>query len=184
MNKKLLCILTALIFTTGFLTACSQQKIEQPPAASESTVKYNNKYLPLGAWENDIALDTILGKPISEKIEQLGEGADTFAGSYLKTKTYQGLELRLMSPKGNGKTFFIDQILITSDSYATYREIKVGDSYEKLLNSYSFNINAEQAMILNKQNHTYALYESGYNYIYFEVKNGVVKSITLKIEHP
>lgn len=183
MNKQFFCILTALIFTAGFLTACSQQKIEQP-TTSEFTIKYNNKYLPLGAWENDIALETILEKPVSEKIEQLGAGADTFTGSYVKTKIYQGLELGLMSPKENGKTFFIDQILITSDKYATNRDIKVGDSYEKLLTAYSFKTDGEEAVNVNKQNHTYTFNENGYNYIYFEVGNGVVKSITLRIEHP
>ncbi|MCL6479206.1 MAG: copper amine oxidase N-terminal domain-containing protein [Peptococcaceae bacterium] len=150
---------------------------------ADFTVKSRRGDVKLGDWDSDLNLEKILGKPLAETTEQLGAGADTFAGSYVRRQVYEGLELRLMSPKGNGKTFFIDRIHITGDEYQTARNIKVGDSLEKMLDAY-YRLPPAPISGFGSDIQHYRYHDKGVNSILFEIKSGIIKSITLEIEHP
>lgn len=100
------------------------------------TIQTLNGSIGLMNWDDKVDIKKILGDPISEDIEVLGEGADTFKGSTLRKLKYNGLELTLMSPKDNGNTFFVLNIRITGDKYSTWRNIQIGDEVQKLLKQY------------------------------------------------
>lgn len=69
------------------------------PSIEEITSEYalliNDVTIPLRAWDNNLDLEKILGEPVSQEIEQLGDGADTFKGSFHKTLIYDGLQINL-----------------------------------------------------------------------------------------
>lgn len=141
--------------------------------------KYNGGEIKLGDWDDKVDLKAIMGEPVSQEVKQLGDGADTFTGSYVKEMVYDGIKLGLMSPKDNGKTFFVDRIEITLGDYETSRGIKIGDGYDKILDSYVYSGAGYDA-----QNHTYTFTDGSISYLSFDVQRGVVKSITLYAEHP
>ncbi len=150
--------------------------------STDFTVKYKNGSIKLGDWDNKINIEEIFGEPLSEKIEQIGPGADTFTGSYEKEVKYDGLVLGLMSPKDNGKTFFVRTIDITKDAFVTARGVSVGDSYRRILEKYMYAPLWETNY--DPKNHEYLLKDEGYYYIKFEVREGVVKSISIYWELP
>lgn len=155
------------------------RKIEE----SDFAVRINGGTIKLGAWDKDMDLVKLLGGPQTEKIEKLGPGADTFTGSYIKRQIYNGLELGFMSPRDNGKTFFMDRIVITGSRYQTARGVKVGDGYDRILQAYVY-APPENTAVYDKKNHTYSFTDGSTQLINFEVKNGSIKSIALFIEHP
>lgn len=155
------------------------RKIEE----ADFAVRINGGAIKLGAWDKDMDLVKLLGGPQTEKIEKLGPGADTFTGSYTKRQIYNGLELGFMSPRDNGKTFFMDRIVITKSLYQTARGIKVGDGYDRILQAY-FYTPPESTVAYDKKNHTYSFTDGSTKRINFEVKNGSIGSIALFIEHP
>lgn len=73
---------------------------------------------------------------ISDTVEELGEGSDTFAGSFLKTVKYEGLELSLFAPKDNPEYFWIMQMTASAPGIYTYRGIQVGDTKGTMLDIY------------------------------------------------
>ncbi|HBV97204.1 MAG: hypothetical protein JL50_09030 [Peptococcaceae bacterium BICA1-7] len=146
------------------------------------TVKVSGGAIELGVWDKDMDLVKMLGGPLTERIEKLGPGADTFTGSYIKRQYYDGLELGFMSPADNGKTFLMDRIVISGGQYQTARGIKVGDGYERVLQTYVYA--PPDNAVYDQKNHTYSFKDSSTKLINFEVKNGLVKSIALFIEHP
>lgn len=149
-------------------------------------VEYNQQSIKLGDWDKDVDIPGIFGRLLLEKVEQLGAGADTFAGSYVKRMVYDGLELGLMSPRDNGKTFFIDTIHITGSQYATARGVMVGDSYTEVLKAYP-DRSGEQPAKEDPRNRVYCYFSDNAGSMHclgFEVRDGSVKSITLQIEHP
>lgn len=149
---------------------------------TDFSVKYNDGSIKLGDWDDKINIKEIFGEPLSEKTEQLGPNADTFNGSYAKEMKFDGLVLRLDSPKDNGKTFFVTMINITKDDFVTSRGIKVGDSYRKILEKYMYTPLWETNY--DPKNHDYLMKNEGYYYIKYEVKDGVVKSISIYWELP
>ncbi len=138
----------------------------------------------LGDWDDKINLQAILGELLSEEIGQLDAGADTLTGLYIKTQKYFGIELELMSPEDNGETFFIDRILITGKDYTTARGIKVGDSCNKIVENYNYEVQ-DHLNGYDERNHIYDIRDkSGVYSIAFEVEYGTVKSISLQMIHP
>jgi len=86
-------------------------------------------------WDTSINLQS-LSKPIKQRTIQLEQNADTHAGSYIKHLEYNGLKLQLFSPKGNGKSFWIQEIILTNKKYNTINEIRIGDSFDKVSQAY------------------------------------------------
>ncbi len=150
--------------------------------STDFTVKYNNGSIKLGDWDDKINIEEIFGEPLSEETEQLGPNADTFNGTYVKELKYDGLVLSMNSPKDNGKTFYVRMINIAKDDFVTARGVKVGDSYRRILEEYMYTPLWETNY--DPKNHEYLLKDEGYNYIKFEVKEGVVKSISIYMELP
>ncbi len=139
-----------------------------------------DKKVSLFDWDYEVDLENLLGKPTHEKTTNLGPASDTFAGSYVKELKFDGIELELFSPKDDGNDFYILSMLVTDSKYQTSRGIKVGDSLEELKKTYP-----ETEPVLDgrtdENNMGYRILEGAYNYITFEVNDGVVEQI--KIYH-
>ena len=118
--------------------------------------------------------------PLEEKTEKLGPTSDTFAGSYVKKIIFSGIEFQMFSPKDNGNSFYILSMDLTGQNFSTKRGIKIGDTLEKLNETYP-----EIEPILDgredSNNRGYKIEEGAYNYLTFEVKEGVI--INIKIYH-
>ncbi|TYQ14995.1 UNVERIFIED_CONTAM: copper amine oxidase-like protein [Acetivibrio alkalicellulosi] len=140
-------------------------------------IKFDDSEIKIGDWDDQINLNEMFGEPISEKLEELGEGADTYAGSYLKKIEFDGIVITLMSPPTNGETFFVEKIQITKPEYETLRGVKVGDSLEKIQEIYG-------ELYHDEYNDRYYYNNENFYYIDFELEEGVVKSITIYVEHP
>lgn len=170
---------------TGLKAAVQEVNEGKPRKIEESdfALNINGGTISLGAWDRDLDLPGLMGGPFSEKTEKLGAGADTFKGSYKKSQFYNDLELGMMSPRDNGKAFFIDRIVITGSRYVTARGIKAGDGYQRILEEYDY-VPRDWETAYDRQNHDYTLSDGSTKFITYEVKNGIIKSITLFIEHP
>jgi hypothetical protein len=92
--------------------------------------------LSLQQWDSTIDLRSYLGKPQKQKIRKLDENSDTFAGSFMKDMEFDGLNLQLFSPPQNGKTFWVQEIILTNDKYKTTTNITIGDEWKKVKDSY------------------------------------------------
>ena len=92
--------------------------------------------LSLQQWDSTIDLHGHLGKPLKQKTRQLDRNSDTFSGSFIKDVEYDGLKLQLFSPPQNGRTFWIQEMIITSNKYKTARGITLGDEWQKVKQSY------------------------------------------------
>lgn len=92
--------------------------------------------LSLQQWDSTIDLQRILGKPLKQKVRELDRNSDTFSGSFVKDQEYAGLKIQLFSPPQNGKTFWIQEIILTSNKYKTSKAITIGDHWEKVKQSY------------------------------------------------
>lgn len=147
----------------------------------EFSIVMDGNTLAAGEWENQSSLLKTLGKPVSEKIETLGQGSDTYEGSFEKNTKYSDIEVISFSPKDNGKTFWVMEAKTTSSKYATKQGIKVGDNISILKKSYP-NISIALDGRTDTDNCAYELKDSepSLKKLLFEVKNG--KIIEIKIE--
>jgi len=169
------------------LEAEPEAEEDEVPAefADEFSIHFEGKEVDLFNWDNEIDLSELLGAPLAEKTEQLGPGADTFTGSFIRELTYDGLELKLFSPRENGTDFYIIMMKLTENRYLTKRGIKVGDSLEFLQETYP-----EISQVPNgkddPQNGTYRFYEGDnpYTFIDFAVADGRITEINVVHEFP
>lgn len=92
--------------------------------------------LSLQQWDSTIDLQSQLGKPLKQKTRELDRNSDTFSGSFIKDVEYDGLKLQLFSPPQNGKTFWIQEIIVTNSKYKTTKGITIGDEWEKVKQAY------------------------------------------------
>ena len=92
--------------------------------------------ISLQQWDTSIHLEEYLGKPLKTKTKQLDLNSDTFAGSFIRDMQFDGLSLKLFSPKQNGRSFWIQEIILTNDKYKTTRGIKPGDELDKVKQAY------------------------------------------------
>jgi hypothetical protein len=106
------------------------------PDTSIYGISLSGTSLHLQQWDSTISLMQQIGEPLKQKIIQLDQNSDTFAGSYIKELEYNGLKLQLFSPPQNGKTFWIQQIILLNDKYKTTRDITIGDDFEKVKQVY------------------------------------------------
>lgn len=100
------------------------------------SIRLPDSFLSLQQWDTAVNLEKALGKPVKQKIRQLDRNSDTFAGSFIKELEYEGLKLKLFSPKQNGKSFWVQEIILTSGKYKTSRDVGIGDEFEKLKQAY------------------------------------------------
>ena len=150
----------------------------QQQAINEFSVVFGDKYISLKDWDKDNYVAGILGKPIEETTKILGSGADTFAGTSVKTLKYQGLIITLF----RGREYWITMMVMTDGQYQTYRGITIGSTVSELKQAYENVIQALDGRTdINNCAYTFNDQE---RYIWFEVGKGVIKEIKLYVEIP
>jgi hypothetical protein len=161
---------------TGIGSSTEQEDVRQPV---DYSINVDGNIIALCDWDYKIHLYEILGTPISEEIEKLGPGSDTYTGCFIKTVKYEGLEIRLFSPPDNGVTFWILGIKVTGDLYPTSRGIRVGDSLETLKNAYP-SITKVLDGRTDDNNCAYEIADRiSYLFMQFEVKDGIIQQIEI-----
>ncbi len=100
---------------------------------------YNGKTLGISDIADDEKLENILGKAEGNKTHTYskddGLNMDPLIGFTEKQYKFKGLDIKTINATED-KKFFIFQIKITDSKYPTARNIKVGDSAEKLKEAY------------------------------------------------
>ena len=92
--------------------------------------------MTLQQWDSTIDLQSTLGKPLKQKTRELDHNSDTFSGSFIKDLEYDGLKLQLFSPPKNGKTFWVQEIILSGDKYKTTKNITIGDDWQTVKQAY------------------------------------------------
>lgn len=92
--------------------------------------------LSLQQWDSTIDLQRLLGRPVKQKVRELDRNSDTFSGSFIKDVEYDGLKLQLFSPPQNGKTFWIQEIILPNNRYKTTKGITIGDQWQTVKQAY------------------------------------------------
>jgi len=88
--------------------------------------------ISLQQWDSTVNLEQVLGKPLRRKTKELDQNSDTYAGSFTRELEYDGLKLKLFSPPQNGRTFWIQEIILTGNRYKTGSGIGIGDHFEQV----------------------------------------------------
>jgi hypothetical protein len=158
----------------------TEQTVENSPA-NDFSLSINNAIITLNDWDYEVNLDEVLGDPVSQNVEELGDGADTHTGSFIKRVKYDGLQFELFSPKQNGKDFWIMTMEIFKKGYKTPRGIEIGNTVEAVMNAYP-GIEIALDGRTNPNNCAYEISnEEQYNYLRLDVKEGLVSG--MKIYH-
>ncbi len=150
---------------------------------SEFSIVKGDNYVTLGEYENQGVLLELFGQPISEEVKVLGSGSDTFTGSFLKNVKYSDFDITFMSPKGDGKKFWILDMKTDSNMYKTKRGIKAGDSVDDLTKAYP-DIHIVEDGRIDLNNCAYEFNENRIDYVMFEVAQGKITEIKLFRELP
>lgn len=137
-----------------------------------------NAYLKLGDWDDQVHIEGLLGRPVADTLEVLGNAADTHSGSLLKTLDYDGLQLELFSPKQNGETFWIMSMTASMAGYRTPEDIEVGHALEDLRTAYP---GIEMALDgrTDPHNGAYQIDREMYDFLRFEVEDGIISEIRI-----
>ncbi len=100
---------------------------------------YNGKTIAISDIVDDERLESILGKAAESKSHTYsnddGLNMDTLIGFTERQYKFQGLGIKSIKAPAD-ENFSIFQIKITDSRYSTIRNIKVGDSVEKLMDAY------------------------------------------------
>lgn len=158
----------------------NSSNIENNNGMKEFSITLEGKQISLMDWDDEADLEGILGKAQQEDLYRLGAESDTFAGSYMKEIQFSGLAIKLFSPKDNGTKFYILSMETDDPKYQTIRGIKVGDSLEDLSAKYPELIPIPDGRE-DANNRGYSFQDGAYNYITFEVENGVI--VYIRIYH-
>lgn len=167
-------------------TAIEQKEVYPYERFEEFSVKAKagDDFIALKDWDDKVDLHSLLGETINEKTEILGDSADTFSGSFVKTMQYEGLEIILFSPKDNGSSFWIMEIIVTGEEYSTYEGIEIGGSLELLKEIYPSLYMLEDGRT-DDNNCAYEIADmEEYNYLRFEVSDGIITEIRIYHDIP
>lgn len=186
--------ITILLLLSTILFGCSnvmeqtkgdQQQINNTPIVKDDyTLVIGDHTISLKSWDTEVDLVGMFGQPKTEKLDIIGEGADIFSGSYLKTIEYDCLTITLFSPKDNGKQFWIMSIDLQNTNLKTSKGITVGSTLSDLKDAYQ-NIEMVLDGRTDSNNAAYLISDKEeYKQMIFEVENGVVKAIKLNVELP
>ncbi len=132
--------------STGNNTGASGKVIKEGTIQKDGNVilkelafSYNGKTIAISDIIDDEKLEGILGKAVEKKSHTYsnddGLNMDTLIGFTEKQYKFPGLEIKAIKTV-EGKDFHIFNIKITDSKYSTVRNIKVGDSLEKLKEAY------------------------------------------------
>ena len=118
-------------------TTPSDPIVSAPVDTSIYKIRLSNSVtLSLQQWDSTVDLQKHLGKPLKQKIRELDSNSDTFSGSFIRDVEYDGLKLQLFSPPQNGKTFWIQEIILTNNRYKTTKDITIGDQWQEVKQAY------------------------------------------------
>lgn len=137
-------------------------------------IQAGGKYIALRDYDNEVDLTALLGEPLTELTKQLGSDAGTFNGMYTKSLTYEGLELTLYSAKGD--KYYLVNMRVTDERYATSLGIRVGDTAQQVEEVYPFVELAKDGRT-PPHNFAYALSNDFYSNLYLDIKDGIVNEI-------
>lgn len=155
-----------------------------PEALESFSLMAGTVVLSLNAWDNELLELPDIGSPLSESIEVLGQTSDTFAGSFVKTVACENLELVWISPKDNGKTFWLMRMTTTQPTIQTPEGIGVSMTLDELKSAYS---DLEQVPDgrTDPENAAYRRsLREGYQYMVFEIQKGKIVKIEVYVELP
>lgn len=76
------------------------------------------------------------GKPISEVIEEVDDGGDTYQGAVVHSLTYEGITIYLFSPQKEPAAFWLMSMTATGSAIHTPQQIAVGSTLEELRSAY------------------------------------------------
>ncbi|MFA5385283.1 MAG: hypothetical protein WC364_11600, partial [Eubacteriales bacterium] len=147
--------------------------------AGEFSLMADNRPIKLKSWYTEADLSAFLGKPVRVNEEVLGSGSDTYSGCHKKTLKYEGLVVKLFSPKDNGKEFWLMSVDLTSSKLKTPRGITVGSTLAQLKEAYK----GIEIIPDGRTDANICAYRVGGSEIFenitFEVEKGIVKEIKL-----
>jgi hypothetical protein len=138
--------------------------------------------LSLLNFEKDFDFTYLFGKPLEQKMEVLGIDADTHAGSSVKTLKYEGLTIKLFSPSNIEGMFWVMNMNVYGQNFKTFRNISVGNTLSNLKEAYGNIIQALDGRT-DPNNCAYTI-KKDQSYIWFEIKNGIIKEIKYYFEIP
>lgn len=151
------------------------EQIEQ--TGSVFYVKSQSGNLYLGDWSYKVDLEDVFGNKISERTEVLSN-ADTFTGMHEKNIEFEGAKVRLYSAD-NGKTFWVQNVLVTDSKYEVLSGIRVGHSLASLKKE------IQDIVLVNEdKNNQIYMFSRGYYMVLFNVSNDEIKSIEVRREMP
>lgn len=164
------------------------EKEESAPQTDELHMEYSliykNNVIRLGDWDTNNNIEDIFGTPKEQNIEILGPNSDTLNGSYKKVMKYDNIEFTLFSPKDNGKSFWITEILVKDNSIKTFDGIAIGASLQELKSTYNDLVVFPDGRT-DINNCGYVLDRvDRYKLLRFEVKDGKVEGIKLYVDIP
>jgi len=140
------------------------------------SLKIGDAVISVGDWDDQVDLEAILGPPSEQETTRL-ENADTHTGSFLKKLTYDGLEIDLFSPSGNGETFWILTMRVSKEGIPTSAGIEVGSTLDEALAAYP---GMERVSNIRDDDQVYRLYShSQYEYVEVVVRDGLVTAINV-----
>jgi hypothetical protein len=165
--------------TSEGATVISEQTNENTTSSNDVfSIIINNTVLSLLDLEHETNLELLLGKPISQDIENLT--GDGFTGSFKKKLTYDGLEMELFAapPLNNvEQEFGIMTIKLTNENYQTSKGIGIGSKVEEVQRAYQ-GIKIALDGRTDPNNCMYEIKnELEYNYLRFEVNEGAVSEV-------
>jgi hypothetical protein len=200
MNKLFFTLVVSVCLVLLLTTGCTTDKSSTPSPAdvpevsptpgiaeevesiSEFSVVTATENISLQDWDNEVDIG-FLGTPDSEEVRVLDQTSDTFSGSHVKKLKYDGLELELFSPKDNGKSFWVKEILITGSEFSSPRGINISAGLEELTKKYP-EIKQVPDGRTDLENSAYIYTDDGFSNMLFEVKDGKVDTIRIYQELP
>jgi hypothetical protein len=117
----------------------------------------------------------LLGKPIRQKVET---GSPSIEGDYVEL-FYSGLQVRAITNSSKKlSTATVYEVTVQSSRYSTGDGIRLGDSQNKVIKTYG---TPEERVVEPKKFISYWKKPYGTGGLSFEIKDGVVKEISLAV---
>jgi hypothetical protein len=117
----------------------------------------------------------ILGKPTRQKIET---GSPSIEGNYVDL-FYPGLQVKAITNSSKQlSTATVYEVIVQSSRYSTGDGIRIGDSQSKVIKTYG---TPEESVVESKRFISYWKKPYGIGGLSFQIKDGVVKEISLAV---
>ncbi|MCC3374531.1 hypothetical protein [Cohnella sp. REN36] len=148
-----------------------------PTPPSAFSLSLGDQVVSLKDRESKIDLASLLGPPVSEETKDLQ--GDGFTGSKVKTVRYPGLEIEMFAPPGETPQYWLMTMTVTSDAYRTPAGVQIGDRLSDLQAVYP-DIQLALDGRTDPMNGAYQIADDRqYNYVQFEVADGILTQIRI-----